>query len=116
MNRTLRPAAASISRTCARSSISLTQLAPLSLLENTLQCPPLCRRYSGISGFSDVVEGFVPELPALLFVQQLVSASQQLIDDELGGVNVAFSDGEVAQQLLDGGGLEGLLEQPLQID
>ena len=98
------------------SSMSLTQLAPLSLLENTLQCPPLCRRYSGISGFSDVVEGFVPELPALLFVQQLVPASQQLIDDELGRVDVAFSDSEVAQQLLDGGGLEGLLEQPLQVD
>lgn len=116
MNRTLRPAAASISRTCVRSSISLTQLAPLSFLENTLQCPPLCRRYSGISGFSDVIEGFVPELPALLFVQQLISTSQQLIDDELGGVDVAFSDSEVAQQLLDGGGFEGLLEQPLQVN
>lgn len=101
---------------CSRSSVSLTQLAPLSLLENTLQCPPQCRRYSGISGFSDVVEGFVPELPALVFVQQLVSASQQFIDHELRGVDVAFSDSEVAQQLLDGGGLEGLLEQPLQID
>lgn len=98
------------------SSISLTQLAPLSLLENTLQCPPLCRRYSGISGLADVVEGLVPELSALLFVQQLVSTSQQLIDDELGRVDVAFSDSEVAQQLLDGGGLEGLLEQPLQVD
>lgn len=52
----------------------------------------------------------------LLFVQQLVSASQQLIDDELGGVDVAFGNGQVAQQLLDGGGLEGLLEQPLQVD
>lgn len=116
MDRTLRATPARKSSTSVSSSISLTQLAPLSLLENTLQCPPLCRRYSGISGLSDVVEGFVPELPALLFVQQLVSASQQLIDDELGRVDVAFSDSEVAQQLLDGGGLEGLLEQPLQVD
>lgn len=116
MDRTLRATPARKSSTSVSSSISLTQLAPLSLLENTLQCPPLCRRYSGISGLADVVEGLVPELSALLFVQQLVAAPQQFIDHELRRVHVTFSDRKVAQQLLDGGGLEGLLKQPLQID